>query len=91
MFVCFSGLIFGIWNSHTSLGNILGTLIAAAFVTQNWALSFIIPGMIIAAMGIVVLFFMVPEPMMVGLPNPNLKKEVGCITLIILVKMNCVE
>ncbi|XP_071528540.1 LOW QUALITY PROTEIN: glucose-6-phosphate exchanger SLC37A2-like [Panulirus ornatus] len=69
------GLIFGIWNSHTSVGNILGTLIAAAFVTNNWAFSFIVPGMIIASVGVVVLFFLIPEPMMVGLPNPNLKKE----------------
>ncbi|XP_042224983.1 glucose-6-phosphate exchanger SLC37A2-like isoform X2 [Homarus americanus] len=69
------GLIFGIWNSHTSVGNILGTLIAAAFVGTNWALSFIIPGIIIASVGVVVLFFMVPEPQMVGLPNPNTQKD----------------
>nr|XP_053631625.1 glucose-6-phosphate exchanger SLC37A2-like [Cherax quadricarinatus] len=69
------GLIFGIWNSHTSVGNILGTLIAAAFVTKNWTLSFIIPGIIIASVGVLVLFFMVPEPSFVGLPNPNMKKD----------------
>ena len=28
------GLIFGIWNSHTSLGNILGSLIAGNQVTH---------------------------------------------------------
>ena len=38
------GLIMGLWNSHTSLGNILGSLIAGAFVTYNWGLSFIVPG-----------------------------------------------
>ncbi|CAB4070335.1 SLC37A1_2 [Lepeophtheirus salmonis] len=32
------GLIFGIWNSHTSIGNILGSTIAAAFVNDNWGL-----------------------------------------------------
>lgn len=69
------GLIMGIWNSHTSLGNILGTLIAAAFVTYNWGLSFIIPGFIIAGVGVVVFFFMVPDPAMVDLPNPNKKQE----------------
>nr|XP_045587949.1 glucose-6-phosphate exchanger SLC37A2-like isoform X2 [Procambarus clarkii] len=69
------GLIFGIWNSHTSVGNILGTLIAAAFVTTNWTLSFVIPGIIIASVGVLVLFFMVPEPSLIGLPNPNMKKD----------------
>ncbi|XP_037795212.1 glucose-6-phosphate exchanger SLC37A2-like isoform X2 [Penaeus monodon] len=69
------GLIFGIWNSHTSLGNILGTLIAAAFVSSQWSLSFIIPGIIIGSMGIITLFFMVPLPEMVGLPNPNANYE----------------
>lgn len=69
------GLIMGIWNSHTSLGNILGTVIAASFVTENWALSFIIPGLIIAALGVLVFFFMVPDPSLVSLPNPNNKEE----------------
>ncbi|KAK4323135.1 hypothetical protein Pmani_006137 [Petrolisthes manimaculis] len=69
------GLIFGLWNIHTSLGNILGTLIASAFVTYNWSLSFVVPGIIIASLGVVVLFFLIPEPAMVGLPNPNAQKE----------------
>lgn len=32
------GLIFGIWNSHTSIGNILGTVIAAHYVENDWYL-----------------------------------------------------
>ena len=51
----------GIWNSHTSVGNILGSLIAGAFVNDNWGLSFIVPGAIIAAMGILIFFFLVPS------------------------------
>ncbi|XP_066965288.1 LOW QUALITY PROTEIN: glucose-6-phosphate exchanger SLC37A2-like [Macrobrachium rosenbergii] len=65
------GLIFGIWNSHTSLGNILGSVIAAAFVSTAWSLSFIVPGLIIGGMGIIVFFLLVPEPSLLGLPNPN--------------------
>lgn len=30
------GLIMGIWNAHTSLGNILGTVVAAAMLAQGW-------------------------------------------------------
>ncbi|NXK47961.1 G6PT2 protein, partial [Chauna torquata] len=47
------GLIMGVWNSHTSVGNILGSLIAAYWVSTCWGLSFVMPGVIIAAMGIV--------------------------------------
>jgi OPA family glycerol-3-phosphate transporter-like MFS transporter 1/2 len=28
------GLVMGIWNAHTSLGNILGTVIAAAMLSR---------------------------------------------------------
>ncbi|XP_051567156.1 glucose-6-phosphate exchanger SLC37A1-like isoform X2 [Myxocyprinus asiaticus] len=30
------GLIMGLWNSHTSVGNILGSLIAGYYVSSNW-------------------------------------------------------
>ncbi|KAG7295669.1 hypothetical protein JYU34_021953 [Plutella xylostella] len=61
------GLIFGIWNSHTSLGNILGTVIAAEYVESDWALSFIYPGLVMGVMGGVVFLFLVAEPKLVGL------------------------
>uniref|UniRef100_A0A8C7FBL6 Solute carrier family 37 member 1 n=1 Tax=Oncorhynchus kisutch TaxID=8019 RepID=A0A8C7FBL6_ONCKI len=53
------GLIMGIWNSHTSVGNILGSLIAGYWVSSNWGLSFIVPGLVIAAMGIVCFLFLI--------------------------------
>jgi len=56
------GMIMGLWNSHTSLGNILGSLIAGAFVTENWGLSFTVPGLIIAGIGFLTFFFLVPKP-----------------------------
>jgi len=61
------GLIMGLWNSHTSLGNILGSLVAGAFVNYNWGLSFTVPGMIIAGVGFLLFVFMVPKPADVGL------------------------
>ncbi|XP_063545604.1 glucose-6-phosphate exchanger SLC37A2 isoform X1 [Cydia strobilella] len=61
------GLIFGIWNSHTSLGNIFGTLIADRFVEQDWALSFIYPALVMGTVGTLVFLFLVPEPRMVGI------------------------
>uniref|UniRef100_A0A8B9HBT5 Glucose-6-phosphate exchanger SLC37A2 n=1 Tax=Astyanax mexicanus TaxID=7994 RepID=A0A8B9HBT5_ASTMX len=56
------GFIMGVWNSHTSVGNILGSLIAGAFVSSAWGMSFIVPGIIIAAMGIICFFFLVEKP-----------------------------
>uniref|UniRef100_A0A3Q2D8D6 Solute carrier family 37 member 1 n=1 Tax=Cyprinodon variegatus TaxID=28743 RepID=A0A3Q2D8D6_CYPVA len=53
------GLIMGLWNSHTSVGNILGSLIAGYWVSSNWGLSFIIPGLIIAAMGVICFLFLI--------------------------------
>ena len=66
------GLIFGIWNSHTSLGNILGSIIAGLYVEENWGLSFMVPGMIIGAAGFFLWLFLVPEPSYVGLDENNI-------------------
>ena len=70
------GLIFGIWNSHTSIGNILGSLIAANYVESDWSMSFIVPGFIMGVMGFVIFLFLVDSPEMIethkrntGLPN----------------------
>lgn len=56
------GLIMGIWNSHTSVGNILGSLIAGYWVSTCWGLSFIVPGAIVGAMGIVCFLFLIEHP-----------------------------
>lgn len=56
------GLIMGLWNSHTSVGNILGSLIAGYWVSSNWGMSFIVPGLIIAAMGLVCYLFLIEHP-----------------------------
>lgn len=60
------GLIFGIWNSHTSLGNILGSLIAAEFVESDWGLSFMVPGAIMGFAGFLIFLFLVPNPTDIG-------------------------
>ena len=55
------GLIMGVWNSHTSVGNILGSVIAGSFVMTNWGLSFIVPGLIIITGGGICFFFLLPS------------------------------
>lgn len=49
----------GVWNSHTSVGNILGSVIAAKFVQTAWGWSFVIPGIIIGSMGVLCLLALV--------------------------------
>ncbi|KAM3956214.1 major facilitator superfamily transporter 16 [Aphomia sociella] len=61
------GLIFGVWNSHTSIGNILGTIMAASFVESDWALSFVYPALVMGAVAAVVFLFLPPEPKCVGI------------------------
>lgn len=65
------GLIMGIWNSHTSVGNILGSTIAGIWASHKWGYSFIVPGCIISGMGIIVFLFLVVDPTHVGCPPPQ--------------------
>ncbi|XP_069803052.1 glucose-6-phosphate exchanger SLC37A2 isoform X1 [Dendropsophus ebraccatus] len=69
------GFIMGVWNSHTAVGNILGSLIAGAFVSSSWGLSFIVPGIIIGSLGIICFFFLVEYPEDVGCAPPIQNEE----------------
>lgn len=60
------GLIFGIWNSHTSIGNILGTVVASHYVETDWSMSFIMPGLIMGIAGFLIFLFLVDAPELVG-------------------------
>lgn len=55
-------LIFGLWNSHTNLGNILGAIVAGSFVGSDWGLSFIVPGFIMIFVATIMFLFLVPNP-----------------------------
>jgi len=70
------GLIMGIWNSHTSVGNILGSAIAGVWASSEWGYSFIVPGCIIGGMGIFVFLFLVVDPSHVGCTSPHQHNEV---------------
>lgn len=65
------GLIFGLWNSHTSIGNVLGTLLPAYYVMSDWSRSFIVPGFIMGVMGFLVYLFLVDSPEIVGCQSRN--------------------
>uniref|UniRef100_A0A671NZZ4 Glucose-6-phosphate exchanger SLC37A2 n=1 Tax=Sinocyclocheilus anshuiensis TaxID=1608454 RepID=A0A671NZZ4_9TELE len=69
------GFIMGIWNSHTSVGNILGSLIAGVYVSSAWGLSFIVPGIIIASAGVICFLFLVEKPEDVNCTLPQHHKR----------------
>lgn len=65
------GVIFGIWNSHTSVGNIIGALIASHYVETDWSYSFIVPGVIMSVSGVIVFLFLPEYPADVGCASPR--------------------
>ncbi|XP_022736277.1 putative glycerol-3-phosphate transporter 1 isoform X2 [Durio zibethinus] len=60
------GLIMGIWNAHTSVGNITGSLIASALLSYGWGWSFVVPGLLIAFIGMLVFLLLPVSPESVG-------------------------
>lgn len=64
------GLIMGIWNAHTSVGNIAGSLLAASVLQYGWGWSFIVPGAFIVMGGIFVYLFLAAYPEDVGFSCP---------------------
>ncbi|XP_031391379.1 putative glycerol-3-phosphate transporter 4 [Punica granatum] len=65
------GLIMGVWNAHTSVGNISGSLLAACVLDYGWGWSFIVPGALIALGGVLVYLFLAAYPEDVGFPCAN--------------------
>ncbi|CAL1375958.1 unnamed protein product [Linum trigynum] len=66
------GLIMGIWNAHTSVGNISGSLLAAAVLSCGWGWSFIVPGAFIVLGGVLVFLFLAPYPEDIGFTTAQL-------------------
>ncbi|XP_038876904.1 putative glycerol-3-phosphate transporter 5 [Benincasa hispida] len=71
------GLIMGIWNSHTSVGNIVGSIIASWFLDCGWGWSFVVPGAIVIFVGILVFSFLVVNPRDIGFGNSVSETELN--------------
>ncbi|XP_008798826.1 putative glycerol-3-phosphate transporter 4 [Phoenix dactylifera] len=71
------GLIMGIWNAHTSVGNIGGSLLAASVLQYGWGWSFILPGALIALAGVLVFLFLAAYPEDLGFSSPRKKAQGG--------------
>lgn len=61
------GLIMGIWNAHTSVGNITGSLVASSLLKYGWGWSLVVPGVIITFFGLVVFLVLPVSPLSVGM------------------------
>ncbi|XP_018648620.1 putative solute carrier family 37 member 2 (glycerol-3-phosphate transporter [Schistosoma mansoni] len=68
------GLIMGLWNSHTSLGNIIGSVIAGIYVETNWGASFYLPGLIMMVGALVVYLTVIEHPNMLVYNSPSSDK-----------------
>lgn len=60
------GLIMGIWNSHTSVGNIIGSVIASSVLGFGWGWSFVLPGCLIIVVAVFVYLFLIVHPANIG-------------------------
>lgn len=65
------GLIMGIWNAHTSVGNIAGSLIASAMLGYGWGWSFLVPGLIMSFLGFVVFVILPVSPDLAGVEEDD--------------------
>lgn len=63
----------GLWNAHTSIGNIFGSVIAGRFVQSDWGASFAVPGLVLLGGSAVVYLSLVDHPDRLGLPDPAMK------------------
>lgn len=65
------GLIMGVWNSHTSVGNIIGSVIASSVLGFGWGWSFLLPGFLIIVVAVFVYLFLVVHPDNIGFEVPR--------------------
>ncbi|VDM32964.1 unnamed protein product [Hydatigera taeniaeformis] len=56
------GLIMGVWNAHTNVGNVLGSILAGIFVNYQWGASFVVPGFLLASGAYIVYIVLVDRP-----------------------------
>ncbi|KAJ3695553.1 hypothetical protein LUZ60_000930 [Juncus effusus] len=71
------GAIMGIWNSHTSAGNIIGSILASSVLEFGWGYSFLLPGLLITITSLFVFTFLVADPKEIGFHTPVLEFEMS--------------
>ncbi|KAE9608269.1 putative major facilitator superfamily [Lupinus albus] len=67
----------GAWNSNTSVGNIIGSVVASGVLEFGWGWSFVVPGLLIILVGILVFLFLVVNPEDMGFVHPGMETEMS--------------
>ncbi|KAK8602080.1 hypothetical protein V6N13_058260 [Hibiscus sabdariffa] len=70
------GLIMGVWTSHTSVGNIIGSVVASGVLDFGWGWSFLVPGVLVIVVAVSVFCFLVVSPDDLGFEMMSCKKEI---------------
>jgi MFS transporter, OPA family, solute carrier family 37 (glycerol-3-phosphate transporter), member 1/2 len=65
----------GIWNSNTSAGNIIGSVLASSVLEFGWGWSFVVPALLITVIGLLVWTLLVLHPSDVGFDTPAIEIE----------------
>lgn len=65
------GLVLGVWNAHTSVGNSLGAVLAGSVLKYGWGWSFLLLGILMCLMAGLVWSLLVVSPSDVSLPDPE--------------------
>ncbi|XP_078482380.1 sugar phosphate exchanger 3-like [Ciona intestinalis] len=65
------GLIFGVWSSCASVGNIIGTLLASQVIDYGYEQAFLVTSVPLFCTGFIVFFGLVSSPTEIGLSDPN--------------------
>jgi OPA family glycerol-3-phosphate transporter-like MFS transporter 1/2 len=76
------GFVMGVWNAHTSVGNIVGSLVSGAALGismdgADWPAAFYLSGGMIGVMGMLVFLFLPNKPEDVGLPSIQEEEEIA--------------
>ncbi|KAK9075209.1 hypothetical protein SSX86_003530 [Deinandra increscens subsp. villosa] len=69
------GLVMGVWNAHTSVGNISGSLIASYFLKYGWGWSMVVPGLMITLVGLLLYMFLLVDPQSAGVDKDKDKDQ----------------
>lgn len=71
------GLIMGVWNSHTSVGNIIGSVVASGMLEHGWGWSFVLPGILVILVGVLIFLSLVVAPEDLGFESPGKELEMN--------------
>jgi len=66
-----SGLVFGVWSSNASLGNIIGSLIVACVIDYGYEYGMLLNSLLLFCGSIIIFFCLLPHPNDVGLPSAD--------------------